>query len=70
MYIAEYFIDSTETKQYPITVNATYSVKEIHLLRIKNSGETLCALSEFGESLPLETLLTFEPYMLNCMGQV
>ena len=66
--VVEYFIDPTETKQYPITANTTYSIKEIASLIIKNSGKTLYAVSEVGESLSLETLLTFEPYAQ--LGQV
>ena len=64
--VSEFFLDPSEAQQYPITAPASqlYSIREISSMIIKNIGGSICVVSNTGESLPLESVLTFEPYAL------
>ena len=62
--ISECFIDPSEAQKYPVTASQFYSIKEISSVIIKGTGGSFCIVSGAGESLPLATVLTFEPYSL------
>ena len=62
--VSECFIDSSEAQQYPVTASQFYSIKEISSTIIKGTGGSICVVSGAGESLPLASVVTFEPYSL------
>ena len=55
----EYFIDPSEVKSYPLNSQTLYNAKDVFNAIVLRST---CVVSENGKSLPVETLLTFEPY--------
>ena len=62
--VSECFIDPTEAQQYPITIGQFYNIEDISSIIIKNEGGSICIVSGTGESLPLASVLIFEPYTL------
>ncbi len=62
--VSECFIDPIEAQQYPITINQLYSIEDISSSIINSKGGSICVVSGTGESLPLTSVLIFEPYSL------
>ena len=58
----EYFIDPSETKTYPVDPKTIFSAQDVYNAIVLRSAKSVYIVSESGESLPLESLLIFEPY--------
>ena len=58
----EYFIDPSEVNSYPLNPKTLYNAQEVFNVIVLKSMKSAYVVSENGESIPLETLLTLEPY--------
>ena len=63
---AEYFIDPFETNSYPLNSKTLFNAQQVFNAIVLRSVKSAYIVSDNGESLPLETLLTFEPFV--CLG--
>ena len=59
---SEYFFDPSETNSYPLNSKTLFNAQQVFNAIVLRSVKTACIVSDNGESLPLKTLLTFEPF--------
>ena len=61
---AEYFADPSEMFSYPFNTSTLFTIKEITCSIINSTSKPRFVVPEVGSSLPLQELLTLEPYAL------
>ena len=60
----EYFIDPSDVILYPIQTPTLYSMKDVTQVIFSRSSELMYVVPENGSALPIDALLTLEPYSL------